>query len=107
MLFLPSALHYSEQYCHSLCNLHLFPYLFIYLVQSAAQLQTLQGKGTKTHIYGNRHCQSVCEAGCKKKQCFVFMKSGSSVSKPDWWEDKGVRGAAGIIAICIEYQTVV
>lgn len=35
------------------------------------------------------------------------MKGGSSVSKPDWWEDKGVRGAAGIIAICIERKTVV
>lgn len=50
----------------------------------------------------------VCEAGCRKENqpCFVFMRSGSSVSKLDWWEDEEVRGAAGVIAICIEYKTV-
>lgn len=43
----------------------------------------------------------------KTQQRFVFMKSGSSVSKLDWWEDKEVRAAAGVIAICIEYKAVV
>lgn len=88
-----------------------FVSLFIYLlVQSGAQLQTLQGKGTKTHtyIYFWKSALPICVwSRMSKKLCFVFMKSDSSVSKPDWWEDKGVRGAASIIAICIEYKTVV